>query len=99
MNSIVKVQTALPWNIADTKNNISGTGELQDRWNFYGSNSAFSNQGYAGVPFFLPGTPPPTDKLGPTDPAYAKNNAACTGRAATLDGSYTPGFSTWTNRE
>jgi hypothetical protein len=38
--------------VADTKNNISGTGELQDRWNFYGSPTDFSDQGYPGVPFF-----------------------------------------------
>jgi hypothetical protein len=96
LNSILKVQTALPWNIADTKNNISGTGELQDRWNYYGTPTGFSGLGYVGVPFFLPGTPPPTDKLGATDPAYAINNTACVAQATTLDGSYTPGFSTWT---
>ena len=36
LNSIFKYQTALPYNTPDTKNNISGTGELQDRWNFVG---------------------------------------------------------------
>ncbi len=95
LNSIVKVQSALPWNVADTKNNISGTGELQDRWNFFGSPTAFSNQQAVGVPFFLAGKPAPTDPLGPTDPAFAINNAACTAQAANLDSSYTQPFSTW----
>ena len=52
LNSVVKVQTALPWNIADTKNNISGTGELQDRWNYYGAPGGFSDLGYAGAAFY-----------------------------------------------
>ena len=49
---ICKYQTALPWNTPDTKNNISGTGELQDRWDFFGDPAAFSDLKYAGVPFF-----------------------------------------------
>lgn len=52
LNSVVKYQTALPWNVADTKDNISGTGELEDRWNFFGSPSAFGDQKYPGVPYF-----------------------------------------------
>jgi hypothetical protein len=52
LNSVVKVQSALPWNVTDTKDNISGTGELEDRWDFFGSPSTFSDLGYAGVPFF-----------------------------------------------
>jgi hypothetical protein len=52
VNSIVKYQTALPWNVADTKNNISGTGVFQDRWAFYGNPANFSDQQFAGVPFF-----------------------------------------------
>jgi hypothetical protein len=96
LNSIVRYQTALPWNAADTKDNISGTSELEDHWDFFGNPSDFSDLKYAGVPYYLPGTPPPTDLLGPTDPAYAKNHSACTTQAATLDGSYTPLYSTWT---
>ncbi len=95
LNSIVKVQSALPWNVADTKNNISGVGELQDRWNFFGSPVPFSNQQAVGVPFFLAGKPSPADPLGPTDPAFAINNAACTAQAANLDSSYTQPFTTW----
>lgn len=52
VNSVVKYQTALPWNVADTKDNISGTGELEDRWDFYGNPSQFADLGYAGVPYF-----------------------------------------------
>ena len=52
INSVLKYQTALPWNIADTKNNISGTGELEDRWNYFGPQGGFNDLQSASVPFF-----------------------------------------------
>jgi hypothetical protein len=58
VNSIVKYQTALPWNVADTKDNISGMGELEDRWDFFGNPSDFSGAKYAGVPFYSGTTNP-----------------------------------------
>jgi hypothetical protein len=58
VNSIVKYQTALPWNVADTKDNISGMGELEDRWDFFGNPSDFSGLKYAGVPYYTGTTNP-----------------------------------------
>jgi len=34
---IITVQTGQPWNINDQSNDFSGTGELADRWNLFGS--------------------------------------------------------------
>jgi hypothetical protein len=39
INSIVSIQSAQPWNIADTSNNFSGTFENQDRWDFCGGST------------------------------------------------------------
>ncbi len=85
VNSVVKVQTALPWNVADTKNNISGTGELQDRWNFFGNPSQFSDLGYNGVPYAT------SASTGPLAMVYQQ----CLAKAATLDSSYTQVFPSW----
>jgi hypothetical protein len=51
-------------------------------WNISGPPSGFKS-GPTALPFFLSGTPPGTDPLGPTDPAYAINNTACTHAANT----------------
>ena len=48
INSIVSVQSAQPWGIADTGNNFSGTSENQDRWDFCGGTTA--NCGAYGNP-------------------------------------------------
>jgi hypothetical protein len=48
INSIVSVQSAQPWEIADTGNNFSGTSENQDRWDFCGGTTA--NCGTYGNP-------------------------------------------------
>lgn len=50
INAIVNLQTAQPWNIDDTGNNFSGSGELADRWNFYGNSSDFKS-GASGIPY------------------------------------------------
>ncbi|MBI2681898.1 MAG: hypothetical protein HYX26_01540, partial [Acidobacteriales bacterium] len=44
MTSIVTLQTGTPWNVIDgvlNGNDISGTGEFSDRWNFVGNASEF----------------------------------------------------------
>ena len=84
VNSIVTLQSGLPWSVIDGFANgtdVSGTGEFSDRWDFFGSPSDFKPS-VAGIPFFLAGTPPPSDPLGPTDPAYAINNGACVNTAS-----------------
>lgn len=99
MNNIVTLQGGQPWWANDITNDISGTGELNSTgvvgefWNYSGPKSAFTathgltpsaaNFGVGGVPFFLPGQPPLSDPLGPTDPAYAINNAGCVAAATT----------------
>jgi hypothetical protein len=45
LNSIVTLQSGQPWIANDTADNISGTGEFADRWDFFGNPSDFtSNQ-------------------------------------------------------
>jgi len=41
INSIVTYATAQPWQVYDNSNNFSGTRELADRWNIFGSPSDF----------------------------------------------------------
>jgi hypothetical protein len=50
LNSIVSVQSAQPWNIADTNNDFSGTGESQDRWDFFGNPKDFKS-GSSSIPY------------------------------------------------
>jgi hypothetical protein len=79
--------------------NTSSGDSVGEMWNFTGKPSDFTpvhgftdtnggwQNGGGGLPFFLPGTPDPTDPLGPTDPAFAINNAQCvtaSGGAGTL---------------
>jgi len=52
INSIVNVQSALPWAVLDSSTDVSGTGEFTDRWNFYGNPSDFSGRGAATIPWF-----------------------------------------------
>ena len=49
IHSIVHIQSGLPWTATDTGDNISGTGELNDRWNFSGNPADFQG--------FRPGSP------------------------------------------
>jgi hypothetical protein len=50
------MQTGQPWNVVDTGNDISFTGEGGDRWNFYGDPAEFSPSPGGGIPFFADGT-------------------------------------------
>ena len=58
VNSIVSLQSGLPWVVADTVDDISGTGEFQDRWDFFGKPSEFTSQSSAPISFY-PGTSNP----------------------------------------
>jgi hypothetical protein len=80
VNSIVTWQTGQPWIANDMSDNISGSGEMADRWDFFGNPKDFTS-GPNPIPYFLSGTPPVTDPLGPTDPAYAINNSLCNNAA------------------
>jgi hypothetical protein len=50
LNSIVTLQTGQPWNVFDTGNNFSQSGESADRWNFTGPASEFTS-GKVSIPF------------------------------------------------
>jgi hypothetical protein len=43
INSIVTLQTSQPWDAVDTGDNISNTGELEDRWDFFGNPGDFQS--------------------------------------------------------
>jgi hypothetical protein len=52
LNSVANIQSALPWSVTDTTDDISGVGGRTDKWNFYGNPTAFNGLGYAAVPFY-----------------------------------------------
>ena len=84
VNSIVTLQTGLPWSVIDgfaNGNDVSLTGEFSDRWNFFGHPSDFKSS-VAGIPFFSPNF----DPLNPT------SNAACNARALASDGGVAGGL-------
>jgi hypothetical protein len=76
VNSIITVNGAQPWGVMDAGDDISATGELVDRWDFFGNPRDFKPR-TTGIPFFQPGTP-----VNPTDPTYAINNPLCASPAA-----------------
>jgi len=79
VNSIITMQSGLPWSVIDgfaNGNDVSLTGEFSDRWDFFGSPNDFKPQ-LGGIPYFSGGTP-----ADPTDPTYAINNTACATTAA-----------------
>jgi hypothetical protein len=79
VNSIVTLASAQPWGPMDTGTDVSGTGEGNDRWDFFGHASDFKS-GANPIPYFQPGTPDPTN---PTDPSFAINNPICMAAAST----------------
>ena len=52
VNSILNIQSALPWSVLDNATDVSGTGEFTDRWNFSGNPDDFSHRGSTTIPFF-----------------------------------------------
>ena len=50
LNTIVSLQSGLPWLVDDLGNDFSGTGEFSDRWNFYGNPSDFKS-GSSSLPY------------------------------------------------
>ncbi|MBZ5699252.1 MAG: TonB-dependent receptor [Acidobacteriia bacterium] len=87
INSVFRYQTAIPWRVEDTKDNISGTNSLRDHWDFFGNINDFNNQQYAGIAYY-------------TGTANTGTNSAqfnqCLTQAIALDSGYTPVFSGWT---
>jgi hypothetical protein len=52
INSIVTLQSAQPWNVSDQGDDISLTGEFNDRWNFSGNPSDFKS-GPTAIPYYV----------------------------------------------
>ena len=81
VNSIIALQTGLPWGAIDgysNGNDISLTGEFADRWNFFGKPSDFTASQNGPIPYFNSGTP----GLGDDPSTFAINNPACTAHAS-----------------
>ena len=74
LNSILTVQSAQPWGVVDATDDISQTGELSDRWDFFGRTSDIKPSP-AGIPYFSGSG----DKYNPTA------NATCNSQAQALD--------------
>ena len=51
INSIVTIQTAQPWDVVDVNDNISGTGEAEDRWDFFGNPGDFRADNGISIPY------------------------------------------------
>ena len=88
INSIATLASPQFWGPIDLTTGIAGLGNLPvsppqatpQRWDFFGNPNDFKS-GPIPIPYLLAGTPPPTDPLGPTDPAYAINDPTCTAHA------------------
>ncbi len=76
LNSIISLYGAQPWGVMDAGTDVSRTGELNDRWNFYGDPKDFKSTP-VGIRFFQPGTP-----INPGDPTFAIDNPLCANPAA-----------------
>ena len=84
LNSVVTLQTGQPWYGNDQSNNISGTGENTDRWDFSGNPSDFKS-GNSSIPFCAGTFESPaavtcsqTTPAGPVNSSSSFNTAAAT---------------------
>lgn len=50
INSIITLETGQPWTVGDTSHNISLTGDLTDRWDFFGNPTDFKS-GPTAIPY------------------------------------------------
>ena len=50
LNSIVTIASAQPWNVFDAKNNFTGTGDNNGRWDFFGNPADFKS-GSSSIPY------------------------------------------------
>ncbi|PYU36297.1 MAG: hypothetical protein DMG31_01430 [Acidobacteria bacterium] len=84
INSIVSVQSAQPWNIADQGNDFSGTVENQDRWDFFGNPADFKS-GSSSIPYCsgFGGTVTCTSQSGIDGSVYTFPNSAAMGAQCT----------------
>jgi hypothetical protein len=52
INTVFNWMSAFPWNAIDSANDISGTGDLNDRWDLFGNASNFTPGGRSQLPCF-----------------------------------------------
>jgi hypothetical protein len=55
VNGILTLQSGQPWQAFDASNDFSGTGELADRWDFFGSPGDFKSPGQDSIPLCVNG--------------------------------------------
>jgi hypothetical protein len=86
LNSVVTLQSAQPWTVNDTVDNIDQTNENAGRWDFFGNPSDFTS-GPNPIPYFAPGDP--------NMPAACTSDAASAGASMSLQtyGCYAKGGS------
>ncbi|MBZ5523309.1 MAG: carboxypeptidase regulatory-like domain-containing protein [Acidobacteriia bacterium] len=75
VNSIISLSGAQPFGVMDAGTDVSRSGELNDRWDFFGNPKDFKSTP-TGIPFF-PGS---------GDPNNPTSNASCNSQAVKLDG-------------
>ncbi len=100
LNAIATIQSPQPWTVNDTGNNISGTNEMTDRWDFFGHTGDFQSTHHS-IPFCTgPGAGGCTETLasGANVPLSAAQSTtffdACSAAAAAVDGGSTTGPTT-----
>lgn len=96
VNSVVNVQSALPWFVSDTTDDIGGTGDKTDKWDFLGNSKNFDGLGFQApctgpsaactsatqkVPYFFAGS---------TNPAAPTSDAGCNAAATAADSNFNP---------
>jgi len=77
VNSAVVLQSGLPWTATDGSDDVSQTGEFQDRWDFFGNPNDFKS-GANPIPFFS------GNKLNTPLPGQETSNSACNAKAEAL---------------
>ncbi len=75
INSIISLDGAQPWGVMDAGTDVSETGELNDRWDFYGDPKDFKPTP-TGLPFFA----------GSGVASAPTSNSTCNAQALALDG-------------
>jgi hypothetical protein len=100
LNAIATIQSPQPWTVNDTGNNISGTNEMTDRWDFFGHTGDFQSTHHS-IPFCTgPGAGGCTETIasGASVPLSAAQSTtffdACSAAAAAVDGGSTTGPTT-----
>lgn len=79
LNSIVSLQSGVPWNTFDSSNDLSATGEFADRWDFFGNPADFRSGGANAIPCFGFGG---TTGCSPTIPGACLQAASSVGPGA-----------------